>query len=67
MKNLRGRAKLKGTNLEDDCKKATITTHEYGLNDNRKFCLGLYEISTKETLEKCRNCGAFAYNAKPLN
>lgn len=65
MLNLRGRAILRGKPLDEDCKKAKITTHEYGLTDNRKYCYGLYEMSTEETLEKCKECMAFAFNAKP--
>lgn len=65
MKNLRGRAALRGFPLDDDCKKARISTHEYGPEDDRKFCYGLYDCSTVEVLEKCRNCGAYAYNAIP--
>ena len=40
MRNLRGRAKLRGIPLDDDCKKAKISLHEYGPDDNRKFCYG---------------------------
>jgi len=64
MSNLKGRAKIRGKSLDEDCKKAIISTHEYGPDDNRKFCYGLYEMSTEETLEKCNICKAFVYNAK---
>lgn len=30
MRNLRGRATVRGKPLDEDCKKAIITTHEYG-------------------------------------
>lgn len=61
------RAGLRGKPLDEDCKKAKISTHEYGPEDNRKYCYGLIEMSTEETLEKCNKCGAFAFNAQPLN
>lgn len=65
--NLRGRAELRGKPLDEDCKKANISTHEFGMSDNRKFCYGIYEMSTEETLDKCKSCGAYVYNAKPIN
>ena len=36
------RAKLRGYKLDEDCKRANTTTHEYGLEDDRVFCRGLY-------------------------
>lgn len=35
------RAKLRGKALDNDCKTAHITSHEYGLDDDRVFCYGL--------------------------
>ena len=66
MKNLKGRAAMRGKPLDEDCKKARISTHEYGPNDNRKFCLGLYDMMTDETLSKCKECKAFALNAENI-
>lgn len=60
------RAKLRGCNLDEDCKRANTTTNEYGLDDNRVFCHGLYNCRTDEIIEKCLRCKAFLYNAKPL-
>lgn len=40
--------------------------YEYGLDDNRVFCHGLYNCRTDEIIEKCLRCKAFIYNAKPL-
>lgn len=66
MKNIRGRAEQRGKQLDDDCYKANISTHEYGMNDDRKFCNGLMDCSTEDLLDKCRECDAYCMNAKPL-
>ena len=66
MVKLRGRAAMRGKPLDEDCKKARISTHECGINDNRKFCLGLYDMMTDETLDKCKECKAFALNAEMI-
>lgn len=60
------RAKLRGYKLDEACKQANTTTNEYGLDDNRVFCHGLYNCRTDEIIEKCLHCKAFVYNAKPL-
>lgn len=60
------RAELRGKRLDDDCKKAYTSNHEFGENDNRVFCLGLYDIETDYILDKCWPCRAFVDNAKPL-
>ena len=60
------RAILRGEKLDDDCKKANTIINEYGPQDNRLFCYGLVDCSTKSYLEKCINCGAFIDNAKPI-
>lgn len=65
MRNLRGRAKLRGIPLDNDCKKAKISLYEYGPDDNRKFCYGVCDGFTDEIAEKCRKCGAYAFNAEP--
>ena len=60
------RAKLRGKPLDSDCKRANRTTHEYGPEDDRVYCYGLYEdMSDWMILKKCRECGAFVDNAKP--
>lgn len=62
---MKGRAKQRGKPLDADCKKTKISTHEYGMNDDRKFCYGLVDCETDELLQKCSDCGAYCLNAKP--
>jgi hypothetical protein len=59
------RAKLRGKELDKDCKTSNTTSHEYGLDDDRVFCYGLVDYSTDELIEKCKNCKALVYNATP--
>lgn len=63
---LTGRAILRRKPLDEDCKKAYVSKHEYGLDDNRIFCHGLYVHGgiSAEIEEKCINCGAFVNNAE---
>ena len=65
MKNLRGRAALRGKPLDVDCKKAMISVHEYGIEDKRKFCYGIINEFPDEIAEKCKKCKAYVYNAEP--
>lgn len=60
------RAKLRGEPLEEFCKKARRATNEYGLDDKRIFCYGLLDLATDDYLDECKICGAFVYNAEPL-
>lgn len=60
------RSVIRGKPLDADCKKAHISKHEYGPKDNRCFCYGLYNEWGDEIAEKCRECKAYVYNAKPL-
>lgn len=61
------RAKLRGKPLDEDCKRAITTTHEYGADDNRVHCFGLYaNWSNCEIDEKCLKCGAYVDNSSPL-
>lgn len=60
------RARLRGKPLDSDCKSANTTTGEFGNYDKRIFCYGLIDAMNDEYLEKCKVCGAFVYNAKPL-
>ena len=61
------RSVMRGKSLDDDCLTARISKHEYGPNDNRCFCYGLYvPCNDWEILEKCLNCKAYVYNAEPL-
>ena len=67
MVNKINRAKLRGKLLDEDCKSARRSIHEYGYEDNRVFCYGLADCMTDECLTKCKECGAFVYNATPLD
>lgn len=60
------RAKLRGKPLDEDCKTARTTLHEYGPADNRVFCRGLFDRRTDTPIEKCYGCKAFVENATPL-
>lgn len=61
------RRELKGEPLDYDCKTAVPATNEYGIDDDRVFCYGLYkEQSETEICDKCRKCKAFVENATPL-
>lgn len=60
------RVYLRGKPLDNDCKRAQTTRFQYGLNDNRVFCYGLYkDMSDWDILDKCKTCGALVDNAKP--
>ena len=60
------RARLRGKPLDKDCISANTTTGEFGDYDCRVYCYGYTDCETEETLTKCKECGAFVYNAKPL-
>lgn len=64
------RSKLRGKPLEPYCKKAYTTTHEFGIEDNRVYCYGLYQCNIIETsydiAECCKQCKALVDNATPL-
>ena len=61
------RGQLRGKPLDKDCYKAKISTHEYGPNDNRKFCYGLTDLRTDDLCKECQSCNANVMNAqKPL-
>lgn len=66
MKNLRGRAALRGAPLDKDCYGCKTSRNEYGPDDNRVFCYGLIDLSTDEPIKKCKCCGAFVDNASPI-
>lgn len=36
------RAVVRGKPLDKDCKRANVSKHEYGPNDNRCFCYGTW-------------------------
>lgn len=53
--------------MDIDCRSAVPATNEYGVDDDRVFCYGLYkEQSETEICNKCRKCKAFVENATPL-
>ena len=58
-------AKLKDKALDTDCvlKKAYISTNEYGEEDNRRYCYGLFDNFKDEVSEKCKICEAYINNA----
>ena len=61
------RATLRGKPLNEDCKIVNRATHEYGKEDNRVYCYGLYtEFSDCDIREECLNCKAYVYNSTPL-
>lgn len=60
------RSQLRGKPLDDDCKKARTTTNEYGENDNRVFCYGLFDCMYIDIADKCIKCKAYVDNAEPL-
>jgi hypothetical protein len=59
------RAQLRGAMLLPDCYRARITKHEFGPDDERCFCHGLFRDGYN--IEECYACGAFVNNAKPLD
>ena len=60
------RAVVRGKPLDEDCKTANVSKHEYGPNDNRCFCSGLYvPCNDWEIQQKCREFKAYVDNAKP--
>ncbi len=59
------RAQLRGQPLDPLCRKAHTTTNEYGPDDKRVFCYGIYDCMTDEPEELCEKCGAFIRNESP--
>ena len=60
----KSRAQLRGKPLDKDCYKARISTHEYGPNDNRKFCYDLMDLRTDDLCKECQSCNANVMNAQ---
>ena len=60
------RADLLGHPLDNFCREAKTTTHEFGKQDNRVFCFGRYEEMNDMICSQCKKCKAYVYNAKPL-
>lgn len=63
---MKNRAVQRGKPLLDMCYKAKRTTHEYGEEDDRVFCSGLLDCETEDLCDECSKCGAFTFNAEPL-
>lgn len=59
------RAQLRGQRLDPLCKIARTTTNEYGSDDRRVFCHGVYDAMTEEPEDLCLSCGAFVRNETP--
>ena len=60
------RTDLRGTWLDEDCKRAHTAPHLYGPEDPRVFCYALYDPSADgEILPKCKQCRANVDNATP--
>lgn len=59
------RADLRGKPLDSDCRKANTSRGERGADDMRVFCYGRADGMTDELLDKCRRCGALAWNETP--
>lgn len=64
------RAKLRGKPLEPYCKMANTTTGEFGKEDNRVYCYGLYQNNISGLgdwiADCCRKCKAYVDNVTPL-
>ena len=61
------RATLRGKPLDEDCKGACTTTNEYGKEDKRVYCWGLYDYCGSWCPRKeCLECKAYVFNATPL-
>lgn len=62
------RATLRGKPLDEDCKKiARSDSGQYGPDDKRCFCTGIWSPMYDWFLPKCEDCKAFNGNAFPLN
>lgn len=59
------RAQLRGEPLDPMCKRARTSRHEFGPQDKRVFCYGLYDCMTEEMIQSCKDCKALIDNAEP--
>lgn len=50
-----------------ECYRARISHREYGPDDYRNFCYGLYDPMYDDYWKECQECGAFCLNAKPID
>ena len=62
------RDKLRGRPLLDMCKNRPdiLVYNECGEKDNRIFCYGFKDCQNDEPLRECIECGAWVWNATPL-
>lgn len=60
------RAVQRGSKLLPTCRRAKISKHEYGQEDNRCFCYGIFDDWGFDICEECTECGAYVDNAKPI-
>ena len=60
------RAQIRGKPLDEDCKTiAKPDSGQYGSNDKRCFCTGLWNPMYEAFEEKCFFCNAWNGNAEP--
>lgn len=62
------RAQLRGKPLERICYSAHTTRHEFGPQDNRVFCYGVYVLGPEDGQlhGNCYNCKALVDHAEPV-
>lgn len=60
------RATLRGKPLDDDCRKyGRPDAYQYGADDRRCFCTGIWDRMHEDFEPKCRDCSAWNGNAEP--
>lgn len=60
------RAQLRGEPLDDDCKLyGRSVPHQFGPEDKRCYCTGIWNVMYEECERKCIVCPAYADNAEP--
>lgn len=64
MKTVR-RDKIRGKKLDHDCHNAKTSRYEYGPDDPRVYCYGLYDDMSDDIRTECVKCKAFVSNAEP--
>lgn len=62
------RAQLRGKPLDEDCKQfGRSESCQFGPDDRRCFCSGIWDRMRDEYLRKCITCPAWNSNATPIN
>ena len=60
------RSAIRGKPLDDDCRKyGRPDSGQFGENDKRCFCTGIWDLMRDEYKPKCYECNAFNMNAEP--